>query len=131
VAFYRREKSSGYRVRLESPIGGDARARDPCSCVHGDLRVHRVLRNDLKVSLSKSGPGVHLHGYLAWICFTGMMMMSMGVVRFLSPPYVDGRFAFDERRRVSGPIFFIGLVLYGASQSMAGPRLRSRCKDWI
>jgi len=99
-----------------------------CMAIYGFIGV---LRNDLKVSLSKSGPGVHLHGYLAWICFTGMMMMSMGVVRFLSPPYVDGRFAFDERRRRFGPIFFIGLVLYGASSQWPAHGLRSRCKDWI
>jgi hypothetical protein len=79
-----------------------------------------VLRNDLKVSLSKSGPGVHLHGFLAWLCFTGMMMMSIGLIRFLSPPYDNGEFDFDERRRRFGPLVFIGLGLYVASQSFAG-----------
>ena len=39
-----------------------------------------VLRNNLNVSLSKSGAGVHLHGFLAWLCFVGMMMMIMVVM---------------------------------------------------
>jgi hypothetical protein len=81
-----------------------------------------VLRNDLNVSLSKSGLGVHLHGFLAWLCFVGMMMMSVGVVRFLSPPFNNGMFDFDERRRRFGPMFFVGLCLYVASQVIAGGR---------
>jgi hypothetical protein len=70
----------------------------------------------------KSGVGVHLHGFLAWLCFVGMMMMSVGVVRFLSPPFINGMFDFDERRRRFGPMFFIGVGLYVASQVIAGGR---------
>jgi hypothetical protein len=81
-----------------------------------------VVRNDLNVALSKSGVGVHLHGYLAWLCFVGMMMMSVGLVRFLSTPIDGGTFDFDERRRRFGPIFFIGLGLYVVSQAIAGGR---------
>jgi hypothetical protein len=78
-----------------------------------------VLRDDLQVSLTKSGAGVHLHGCLAWLCFAGMMMMSIGLVRFLGPVSGDGRFDFDARRRRFGPIFAVGLVLYAASQAIA------------
>jgi len=78
-----------------------------------------VLRNDLNVSLSKSGPGVHLHGGLAWLCFAGMMMMSIGLIRFLGPASGQGRFDFDARRRRFGPLFVVGLALYAASQAIA------------
>lgn len=81
-----------------------------------------ALRNDLNVSLSKSGLGVHLHGLLAWLCFVGMLMMSVGIVRFLGPPFDSGAFDFDERRRRFAPLLLIGLVLYIASQAIAGGR---------
>ena len=81
-----------------------------------------ALRDDLNVSLSKSSAGVHLHGRLAWLCFAGMMMMSIGLVRFLGPAPGTRKFDFDERRRRFGPIFVIGLALYAASQVMAGQR---------
>ena len=81
-----------------------------------------VLRDDLEVSLSKSGAGVHLHGGLAWLCFAGMMMMSIGIVRFLGTTPGNGNFEFDERRRRFGPIVAIGLALYVASQAIAGLR---------
>ena len=78
-----------------------------------------VLRNDLHVSLSKStSVGVHLHGPLAWACFAGMMLMSIGIVRFLAPG--DGEFDFAARRRRFGPIFVVGGALYVASQVIAG-----------
>jgi hypothetical protein len=76
-----------------------------------------VLRNDLYASLSKSGGGVHLHGPLAWLCFGGMLMMSLAAVRILRSG--DGKLDFYERRRQQGPIFVIGLVLYAASQMIA------------
>jgi hypothetical protein len=81
-----------------------------------------LLRDDLEVSLSKSDPGVHLHGRLAWLCFAGMMMMSIGLVRFLGPAPGYGEFDFDERRHRFGPMFAIGLALYAASQAIAGLR---------
>jgi hypothetical protein len=82
-----------------------------------------VLRDDLHVSLSKSSnAGVHLHGPLAWLCFAGMMMMSIGIVRFLAPEFGDGEFDFDARRRRFGPIFAIGAAFYVASQVIAGLR---------
>lgn len=81
-----------------------------------------VLHDDLEVSLSKSGRGVHLHGLLAWLCFTGMMMMSIGLVRFLGPLPGNGEFDFDERRHRFGPMFVIGLALYAASQAFVGLR---------
>ena len=121
MAFYRRQKDSiesDWRVpsagmRLFGIVAA------PFMAIYGAIGV---LRNDLDVSLSKSGLGVHLHGFLAWLCFVGMMMMSVGVVRFLSPPFDNGKFDFDERRRRFGPIFFIGLGLYIASQAIAGGR---------
>jgi hypothetical protein len=77
-----------------------------------------VLRNDLHVSLSKStSVGVRLHGPLAWACFAGMLMMSIGIVRFLAPG--DGEFDFAARRRRFGPIFVLGAMLYVASQVIA------------
>jgi hypothetical protein len=81
-----------------------------------------VLHNDLNVSISKSGLGVHLHGFLAWLCFLGMMMMSLGAVRFLRRPFNGDTLDFDERRRRFGPLFFVGLGLYIASQAIAGGR---------
>jgi hypothetical protein len=81
-----------------------------------------VLRDDLNVSLSKSGAGVHLHGRLAWLCFAGMMMMSIGLIRFLGPASGDGKFDFDRRRRRFGPMVAVGLTLYAASQAIADLR---------
>lgn len=82
-----------------------------------------VSRDDLKVSLSKSGSaGVHLHGALAWLCFAGLSTMSIGLVRFLAPESGDGKFDFAARRRRFGPIFAVGLAFYVASQLIAGPR---------
>jgi hypothetical protein len=81
-----------------------------------------VLRDDLNVSLSKSGAGVHLHGRLAWLCFAGMMMMSIGLTRFLGPASGDGKFDFDRRRRRFGPMVAVGLTLYVASQAIADLR---------
>lgn len=80
-----------------------------------------VMRNDLEVSVAKSGVGVHLHGRLAWLCFIGMMMFAVGMVRFLGPPFGDGNFNFDQRRGRFGPIVLIGLGLYGASYGIASP----------
>jgi hypothetical protein len=81
-----------------------------------------VLRDDLNVALSKSGAGVHLHGRLAWLCFGGMMMMSIGLIRFLGPASGDCKFDFDERRRRFGPMVAVGLALYAASQAIADLR---------
>ena len=80
-----------------------------------------VWRNDLHVSLSKSSnSGVHLHGFLAWLCFAGMVMMSIGLVRFLAPESGGGaEFDFDARRRRHGPLFFTGLALFVAAQAIA------------
>lgn len=79
-----------------------------------------VVRNDLRVSLSKSSsPGVHLHGFLAWLCFAGMMMMSIGLVRLLAPDAAESEFDFVARRHRFGPIFLIGLVLFVVAQLIA------------
>jgi hypothetical protein len=89
------------------------------------LAVYAVLgvaRDDLQVSLSKSGAGVHLHGGLAWMGFLGMMMMSIGMALFLAPRPGEGAFDFDSRRRRFGPIFAVGLVLYIAAQGFANLR---------
>jgi hypothetical protein len=51
-----------------------------------------------------------------------MMMMSIGLIRFLGPASGDGKFDFDERRRRFGPIFAVGLALYAASQAIADLR---------
>jgi hypothetical protein len=91
-----------------------------CMVVYGTIGV---LRDDLHVSLSKSSSaGVHLHGPLAWLCFAGLMMMSIGMVRFLAPEFGDGEFDFSARRRRFGPLFAVGLVFYVASQMIAGLR---------
>jgi hypothetical protein len=80
-----------------------------------------VLRNDLHVSLSKStSVGVRLHGPLAWACFAGMLLMSIGIIRFLAPG--DGEFDFAARRRRFGPMILVGGALYVASQVIAGLR---------
>jgi len=82
-----------------------------------------VLRNDLHVSLSKSSSaGVHLHGPLAWLCFAGLMMMSIGMVGLLAPEFGDGELNFAARRRRFGPILAVGLAFYVASQVIAGLR---------
>jgi hypothetical protein len=82
-----------------------------------------VLRDDLHVSLSKSSSaGVHLHGRLAWLCFAGLMMMSIGMVGFLAPEFGDGEFDFSARRRRFGPILAAGLAFYVGSQLIAGLR---------
>jgi uncharacterized membrane protein YidH (DUF202 family) len=82
-----------------------------------------VARNDLHVSLSKSSSaGVHLHGLLAWLCFAGMIMLSVGIIRFLAPEFGDGQFDFAERRRRFGPLIVVGVVLYVATQMIAGLR---------
>ena len=121
MAFYRRQKDSAEPDWRVPSVGmrwfGIIAAA--FTAIYGACGV---LRNDLNVSLSKSGLGVHLHGFLAWLCFVGMMMMSVGVVRFLSPPFDNGMFDFDERRRRFGPMFFVGLGLYVASQVIAGGR---------
>jgi hypothetical protein len=75
-----------------------------------------VLRDDLDASLSKSGRGVHLHGPLAWLCFAGMIVMSIAAIRIFGPAPGVGKFNFDERRIRFGPLFGIGLVLYATSQ---------------
>jgi hypothetical protein len=84
--------------------------------------IRGLWHNDLHVSLSKSSsPGVHLHGFLAWLCFAGMLIMSIGLARFLAPE--PGRpFDFDVRRRQHGPTFFVGLALFVAAQAIADSR---------
>jgi hypothetical protein len=79
-----------------------------------------VSRNDLEVALVKNSPGVHLHGALAWVCFAGMTLMSVGLVRFLAC-FGEGRFDFDARRRRFGPMFVIGLVVYAATLFIGDP----------
>jgi hypothetical protein len=82
-----------------------------------------VLRNDLDVSLSKTGSaGVHLHGPLAWTCFAGMLLMSGGMVGLLGPEFGNGDFDFGARRRRFAPIFLVGASFYAASQVIAGWR---------
>ena len=79
-----------------------------------------VWRNDLHVSLSKSSSaGVDLHGPLAWLCFAGMLMMSVGLARFVAPQSGEREFDFDARRRRHGPMFFVGLGLFVAAQAIA------------
>jgi hypothetical protein len=107
-----------YDGRFPSPLGrilGSVAAA--FIVVYGAIGV---LRNDLYASLSKSGGGVHLHGPLAWLCFGGMLMMSLGAVRILRTG--DGKLDFYERRSQQLPIFVIGLLLYAASQMIANWR---------
>lgn len=80
-----------------------------------------VWRNDLSVALAKSGPGIHLHGGLAWACLAGMTMMSAGSVCFLAC-FGEDKFDFDARSRRFGPLFVVGLVIYAGSQWMGDPR---------
>jgi len=51
-----------------------------------------------------------------------MMMMSIGLIRFLGPASSDGKFDFDGRRRRFGPMVAVGLALYAASQAIADLR---------
>ena len=107
-----------YDGRFPSPLGrilGSVAAA--FIVVYGAIGV---LRNDLYASLSKSGGGVHLHGPLAWLCFGGMLMMSLGAVRILRSG--DGKLDFYERRSQQLPIFVIGVLLYAASQMIANWR---------
>ena len=79
-----------------------------------------LWRNDLHVSLSKSSNSdVHLHGPLAWLCFAGMLMMSIGLARFLAPKAGEHGFDFESRRRRHGPPFFVGLALFVTAQAIA------------
>jgi hypothetical protein len=85
--------------------------------------IKGLLRNDLHVSLSKSSSaGVHLHGALAWLCFAGLMMISIGIVGLLAPEFGDGDFDFAARRRRFGPVFAVGAVFYVVSQVVADLR---------
>lgn len=80
-----------------------------------------VLRNDLHVSLSKSSSaGLHLHGFLAWLCFAGMIMMSLGMVGLLAPQFGEGEFDFAGRRRRFGPTFVVGVLFYVITQLIVG-----------
>jgi Na+-driven multidrug efflux pump len=79
-----------------------------------------VLRDNLNVGLSKSSSaGVSLHGPLAWLCFAGMITMSIGMIGLLAPDFGHGEFDFASRRRRFGPAFVVGLVFYVASQLIA------------
>jgi hypothetical protein len=80
-------------------------------------------RGNLVVSLSKSGGnGVHLHGPLAWLCFAGSAMFSIGLIGLVAPEFGDGEYDIAVRRRRFGPILLIGLAFYVASQVIAGLR---------
>jgi hypothetical protein len=82
-----------------------------------------LWRDDLLVSLSKSSShGVHLHGPLAWLCFAGALMFSIGLVGFLAPAFGGGEFDASARRRRFGPILTVGLACYVAAQLIAGWR---------
>jgi hypothetical protein len=82
-----------------------------------------VLRNDLHVSVGKSDHvGVHLHGALAWLCFAGMLMMSIAIFRVVAPESGDGKYDFYARRNRYGPMFVLGLVLFIAAQGIASVR---------
>jgi hypothetical protein len=82
-----------------------------------------VWRDDLVVSLSKSSSnGVHLHGRLAWLCFAGSVMFSIGLVGLVAPEFGDGEYDIAVRRRRFGPILLVGVAFYVASQVIAGLR---------
>ncbi len=82
-----------------------------------------LWRDDLLVSLSKSGSnGVHLHGPLAWLCFAGFVMFSIGLVGLVAPEFGDGEYDIAARRRRFGPILLVGLGFYVASTVIAGLR---------
>jgi hypothetical protein len=79
-----------------------------------------LQRDDLFVTLSKSGgDGVHLHGRLAWLCFAGAMLFSIGLVCLLAPELGDGAFDIGARRRRFGPIMVLGLVCFVAAKFIA------------
>jgi hypothetical protein len=82
-----------------------------------------LWRNDLHVSLSKTAnSGVHLRGILAWLCFAGMVMMALGLTRFVAWKSGEREFDFDARRRRHGPMFFGGLAVFVVTQAIA---------DWL
>lgn len=78
-----------------------------------------VLRNDLRVSLGKSSQIVHLHGFLALLCYGGMIMMSVGAFRLLYPGSKDAKLDFFERRARHGLPMVLGLVIYAGAQLFA------------
>ena len=83
-----------------------------------------VWHDDLLVSLSKSSraAGVHLHGFLAWLCFAGAVLFSIGLVGFLAPQFDGGEYDRAARRRRFGPIMLVGLVCYVVPQLIVGLR---------
>jgi Na+-driven multidrug efflux pump len=82
-----------------------------------------LWRDDLVVSLSKSsGNGVHLHGPLAWLCFAGFVMLSIGIAGLVAPEFGDGEYDIAARRRRFGPILLVGLGFYVGTTVIAGLR---------
>ena len=90
-----------------------------CLALYGFIGV---MRNELVITRFKPNVGVMvLHGALAWLCFTGMMMMAVGIFRLLGPPFGDGTFDFEERRHRFGWIVLIGVALFAAPDGITAP----------
>jgi hypothetical protein len=81
-----------------------------------------VVRNDLAVpQMSRhSSVVLHFHGGLAWLCFTGMTILAIGIFRLLGRPFDDDILDFEDRRHRFGPIVLFGLGLFCAPQGMVG-----------
>jgi hypothetical protein len=81
-----------------------------------------VMRNELAITRFELNVGVMvIHGALAWLCFTGIMMMTVGIFRLLGPPFGDGTFDFEERRHRFGWIVLIGVGLFAAPDGINAP----------
>ena len=81
------------------------------------------MRNDLAVPpMSKHSTIalLHYHGGLAWLCFTGMTLLAVGIFRLLGPPFGDELFDFADRRHRFSWIVLIGLGLFCAPQGILG-----------
>ena len=78
-----------------------------------------VARNDLAAGLVRSGPIVHLHGFLAWICYGGLLMMSLGIVRLCFPAPGTEHLDFFERRARYGLPAVLGIMIYVGAQLFA------------
>jgi hypothetical protein len=109
-----------FRFDRNSPSGWIRGLGYVCAAFISGYGAIGVLHNDLHVSIGKSDHvGVHLHGALAWLCFAGMLMMSIAVIRILAPESGDGDYDFYARRNRFGPMFLLGLVFFIVSQGIA------------
>ncbi len=78
-----------------------------------------ALRNDLAVTFGKFDDVVHLHGILAWVACSGMIMIAVGIKRILGPLSGDPTSNLDERRHRYRPLAILGLVICALARGIA------------